>query len=237
MADACQDLVRQHDRDRYLASLFAPDSKRPHLLALYAFDVEIARIRTLVSEPQIGEIRMQWWVDTVEAMASDDKIDHPVALQLALTIKEFSLPTQHFSKLIDARRAELYADKFPDLFSLESYIAEADAVIMQCAAMILDRDAAAQTTTAIGNYAAAFGLARLLDNEPLKTKLLPENQSVESLKHLAAKRLADARMAQVPNVLTAAVLPASLTELYLKSQPSALRKQWHMWRAARSGRF
>ena len=52
-----------------------------------------------------------------------------------------------------------------------------------------------------------------------------------------AKRLADARMAQVPNVLTAAVLPASLTELYLKSQPSALRKQWHMWRAARSGRF
>jgi 15-cis-phytoene synthase len=237
MADPCQDLVQQWDRDRYLASLFAPDEKRPHLFALYAFDAEIARIRTLVSEPQIGEIRMQWWADTLAAIGNGNNIDQPVAAQLATTIRTFSLPTEYLSKLIDARRAELYADKFPDLFSLESYIAETDAVIMQCAAMILDHEAAAKSTITIGNYAAAFGLARLLSNESLLTKFMPEGESIESLNQLASKRLREARLGAVPKTLTAAVLPASLTELYLKSTSSPLKKQWRLWRAARSNRF
>jgi 15-cis-phytoene synthase len=237
MADTCQDLVQQWDKDRYLASLFAPDDKRPHLFALYAFDAEIARIRTLVSEPQIGEIRMQWWADTLASMENGKDIDHPVAAQLATTIKTFSLPIAYLSKLIDARRAELYADKFPDLFSLESYIAETDALIMQCAAMILDHDAAGKCATTIGNYAAAFGLARLSANETLLSKFLPENESIESLKQLASKRLADAQQGAVHKTLAAAVLPASLTELYLKATPSPFRKQWRLWRAARSNRF
>jgi 15-cis-phytoene synthase len=237
MVDACQDVVRQWDKDRYLSALLAADDKRTHLFALYAFDAEIARIRTLVSEPQIGEIRMQWWVDTLDAIANGGKIDHPIALQLSTTINTHSLPIQHLSKLIEARRAELYADKFPDLFSLESYIAETDAVVMQCAAMILDRDGAAKNATTIGYYAAAFGLARLLANEPLRTKFLPDNETVESLKRLAAKRLSEARQNQIPKSLAAALLPASLTELYLNSTPTPLRKQWRLWRTARSNRF
>ena len=61
-ADHCRDLVRDSARDRYLASLFAPDEKRRQLFALYALDIEIARIATAVSEPQIGLIRQQWWL-------------------------------------------------------------------------------------------------------------------------------------------------------------------------------
>ena len=38
----CFNLVRQVDRDRYLASLFAPEDKRADLLALYAFNAEIS---------------------------------------------------------------------------------------------------------------------------------------------------------------------------------------------------
>jgi 15-cis-phytoene synthase len=237
MADPCHENVRQWDKDRYLSALFAPDEKRLHLFALYAFDAEIARIRTLVSEPQIGEIRMQWWADTLDAITNADKIDHPIAVQLGHAIGAHSLPTQHLSKLIDARRAELYADPFPDLFSLESYVAETDAVVMQCAAMILDRDAAAKHAATIGNYAAALGLARLSANAPLLEKFLPKNLTIENVKQLSAKRLAEAREGQIPAILTGAVLPASLTELYLKTQPSPLRKQWRLWRAARSGRF
>lgn len=237
MADTCQEFVRQRDKDRYLAALFAPDEKRAHIFALYAFDAEIARIRTLVFEPQIGEIRMQWWSDTLDAIAKGDKIDHPVAQQLADAVLAFSLPTQHLSKLIDARRAELYADPFPDLFSLESYIAETDAVVMQCAAMILDREAAARSAATIGNYAAAFGLARLVANEPLSAKFLAANKTVDNVKQLALKRLKEARQSHIPASITAAVLPAALTELYLKNQPSPLRRQWRLWRAARSGRF
>ena len=53
----CEQVVRELDRDRWLACLFAPASHRPHLLALYAFHCEITRIRDLVSEPLPGEVR------------------------------------------------------------------------------------------------------------------------------------------------------------------------------------
>ena len=44
-----EEIVRRQDRDRYLSCLFAPDDKRPHLLALYAFNAEILRVRDTVA--------------------------------------------------------------------------------------------------------------------------------------------------------------------------------------------
>ena len=59
----CAELVRGADRDRYLATLFAPAALRGALCALYAFDIEIRRVRELAREPLPGEIRLQWWTD------------------------------------------------------------------------------------------------------------------------------------------------------------------------------
>ena len=56
----CADLVRSHDFPRYVATLFAPAAERRALLALYAFNVEIVRVRDQVSQPLPGEIRLQW---------------------------------------------------------------------------------------------------------------------------------------------------------------------------------
>ncbi|MGB1876681.1 MAG: squalene/phytoene synthase family protein, partial [Rhodospirillaceae bacterium] len=42
------DLVKRYDRDRFLTALFAPVGVRERLLTLYAFNVEIARIRRTV---------------------------------------------------------------------------------------------------------------------------------------------------------------------------------------------
>ena len=61
----CAGLVRDTDRDRYLATLFAPAEKRDALFALYAFDAEISRVRDLAREPIPGEIRLQWWRDVL----------------------------------------------------------------------------------------------------------------------------------------------------------------------------
>ena len=41
---ACAAMVRSADPDRYFSALFAPAAKRPLLFALYAFNVELARI-------------------------------------------------------------------------------------------------------------------------------------------------------------------------------------------------
>ena len=60
-------LVRRHDRDRFLTALFAPAERREDLLALYAFNYEIAKTREVVSEPVLGQIRLQWWRETIDA--------------------------------------------------------------------------------------------------------------------------------------------------------------------------
>ncbi|MGZ8323236.1 MAG: squalene/phytoene synthase family protein, partial [Rhodoplanes sp.] len=57
----CEALVRAADKDRFLASLFAPAERRRRLFALYAFNAEIARVREVVRTPIAGEIRLQWW--------------------------------------------------------------------------------------------------------------------------------------------------------------------------------
>ena len=63
--DHCEELVREGDKNRFLATLFAPAKYRRPLFVLYAFNVEIARIRELAREPLPGEVRLQWWRDVL----------------------------------------------------------------------------------------------------------------------------------------------------------------------------
>ena len=61
----CEGLVRAADKDRFLTTLFAPAEHRNALIALYAFNLDIARVREVVREPVAGEIRLQWWSDVL----------------------------------------------------------------------------------------------------------------------------------------------------------------------------
>src|SRR6201984_811294 len=60
-------LVRRHDHDRYQTVLFAPAARREALFALYAFNYEIARVRESVTQPMLGQIRLQWWRENIGA--------------------------------------------------------------------------------------------------------------------------------------------------------------------------
>jgi 15-cis-phytoene synthase len=235
MAETCADIVRLHDRDRYIATLFAPDEKREDLFALYAFAVEVARIPSLVSEPMIGEIRLQWWLDTLIAIGSKQAVDHPVAQAFAEVVQRHGLPIEHLENFVEAWRNDLYADQFPSVFALESFVAETEAAMMQFAAIVLDREAAKLASEVVGPAGTAFGLAKILARG--EAKFIPPGETIVSVAELARKRLQEARRATVPRSLLPAVLPAALTEFYLKSRPSALRSQWALWRAARRGRI
>src|SRR3954452_21516502 len=68
--DHCEELVRTGDKNRFLATLFAPQKYRRALYALYAFNLEVARTRELAREPMPGEIRLQWWRDVLGGGAS-----------------------------------------------------------------------------------------------------------------------------------------------------------------------
>ena len=82
----CAELVRTADRDRFLSSLFAPAEYRGALHALYAFNVEVARVREVAREPLPGEIRLQWWSEVVNGERAEEAAANPVASAL-LTVK------------------------------------------------------------------------------------------------------------------------------------------------------
>ncbi|MGI9482173.1 MAG: phytoene/squalene synthase family protein [Hyphomicrobiales bacterium] len=164
--DYCAGLVRTYDRDRYFSTLFASAEKRPALISLYAFNIEITRIRDAVSEPPLGEIRLQWWREEINGIYQDRAGNQPVIQALAPVIRDARLPEETFQNLIDARTFDLYDDPMPTLNDLEGYLGETSSALFQLAAMILTGNDARTAATASGNAGIAYGLTGLLRELP-----------------------------------------------------------------------
>lgn len=104
----CGNLVRAHDRDRFLCSLFAPSAAREALWALFAFNHEIAKTREVVSDTQLGLIRLQWWRDAVSAIYEKGEApEHEIVKALALAVEKYDLPRGAFETLLYAREFDL----------------------------------------------------------------------------------------------------------------------------------
>lgn len=133
----CENLVRTADKDRYLASLFAPAEARPRLHALYAFAGEVARVRAMVREPLPGEIRLQWWRDALNGEAWGEVSAHPVAAALIDTVARCDLPKDRLTALIDAHAFDLYDDAMPTLADLDAYAERTSGALLTLSAQIL----------------------------------------------------------------------------------------------------
>jgi phytoene synthase len=133
----CTDLVRTHDRDRYIATLFAPAECRNALYALYAFNAEVARVRDVAREPLPGEIRLQWWFDVLSGERDGEASANPVASALLDTVQRYKLGTELLTALIEAHRFDLYDEPMEDLDKLEVYARETSSVLITLAARIL----------------------------------------------------------------------------------------------------
>ncbi len=159
------EIVRSADRDRYVAALYAPEEKRADLLALYAFNAEIAGIGGRVSQPLPGEMRLQWWRDAIDAGKAAS--GHPVADALLAAIDRGGLPRQAFQNYLDARIFDLYDDPMPTRGDLEGYCGETAAAVIQLAAMVLDPEAAPRSAELAGHAGCALAIAGLVRLLPL----------------------------------------------------------------------
>ena len=117
-ADYCADLVRTRDRDRWLATLYAPVEVRPALLALHALDLELAGVVASTTEAMLGEIRLAWWREALTKLDTAPPPAQPILAALAehalpLGVKGQALePLEDafLSLLIDERLAEKKLD-------------------------------------------------------------------------------------------------------------------------------
>lgn len=160
--DHCLALVRQHDFDRYLSLLYAGEPARSALAALYAFNMEIARAREIVSDPMPGEIRFQWWRDALDAPAGSDVDQHPVAGRIRAVIAAYALPLSAFHDLIDARVFDLYDDPMPSVRDLEGYAGETSSALIQLAGIILAGGKDPGTAEVAGHAGVAYAITGLL---------------------------------------------------------------------------
>ena len=96
--------------------------QRRALLAIYAFNVEISRVREQVSQPLPGEMRLQWWTDMLAGSGHGGVEGNPVAAELLLAIRDFRLPVEPLSRLIEEHQFDLYNDPMPSMAALEGYI-------------------------------------------------------------------------------------------------------------------
>jgi phytoene synthase len=135
-ADFCTELVRGHDFARYAATLFAPVAQRRAQLAIYAFNVEISRVRDQISQPLPGEMRLQWWTDMLAGSGHGGIEGNPVAAELLLAIRNGHLPVERLSRLIDEHQFDLYNDPMPTMAALEGYINDTSSALFSLAARI-----------------------------------------------------------------------------------------------------
>lgn len=157
--------VREHDPDRYLATLFAPADAREALFVLYAFDHEIRRVPRIVSEPMAGLVRLQWWRDALDGIAAGKPLAHPVVEALHARWARFAPLRGRLEAAIDARDLELSAEPPADLTALEQRI-EAGWGEVTLAAMDLLEVAEEPACAAGRHLGVALGLVRLLQTLP-----------------------------------------------------------------------
>jgi 15-cis-phytoene synthase len=133
----CEALVRAADRDRFLATLFAPAEHRDALFALYAFNVEITRVREAAREPLAGEIRLRWWSDVLSGAGRGEVEAFPEAAALLESVARYHLRAGRFEALIAARRFDLYDEPMATLADLEAYADGASSSLIALAAQVL----------------------------------------------------------------------------------------------------
>lgn len=154
----CTGLVRDADRDRYLAALFAPAEHRDALFALYAFNVEISRVRDKAREPMPGEIRLQWWREALAGERPGEAAANPVAAALLETLRQYGFVAAPLLQLIDAHAFDLYGEPMPNIGELELYGIRTQSPLLALAAGLLSPGSSLpETFTLDASVALAIG--------------------------------------------------------------------------------
>jgi NADH dehydrogenase [ubiquinone] 1 alpha subcomplex assembly factor 6 len=221
----CLDLVSTRDRDRYLTAMTAPHAAQRHLLAVCAFNAEVAQICESVSESILGEIRFQWWRDQVSGAFGTEPAPAGIAGALHDTIRQNDLSQHLFDRLLNSRQRDLDQTPPQTLNDLLDYCEGTASTLVELSIEILSgqkREAAGVSDLArhTGIAWALCGLIRAIPWDTahnrchIPSKLL---QDVEALAMTVNEHLIQARhlAKDIPPHTIASVLTIPMTQHYL----------------------
>jgi phytoene/squalene synthetase len=125
--DYCFNLVKSHDFENYLIGLLLSHSHRSHFFAIHSFNIEMALIKNSTKENKnAARIRFKWWNEVIAAI-SEERFEstiyqHPVAQELATTMKERKLSRRWFENVIEARLQDILSPQPETLSDLEDMV-------------------------------------------------------------------------------------------------------------------
>ncbi len=227
----CGDMVHRLDRDRMMCTTLAPEGERAALLALLAFNLEIATIPEAVSEPLLGEIRLQWWRETLGSLYEGGAVEHPVAIGLAATIQKYRISRPLFEEFLDARAFDLSPDAPASMKELEQYAKGTAGALNELMGEILGianlpLDDQGEARRAVRHAGVAWALSGLLGAVAFHSRLgrsylptdLKESGRIAAVAGVAHGYIKQARCVhkKMPQSLLPILLPVTLAEYRLK---------------------
>ena len=226
MADDLDDIVRRSDPDRWLSSRFIADpARRADVVAIYAFNQELARVARGAREPMAAEIRLAWWREGLaDLLAGKPPRGDPVMQALAQAVSRNSLAAAPLEALADSSFEDLDPGRFADDAALERYLDATSGAVIALAAAITGGVDAGDLRPA----AHAWGLVGLLRRKAVGVDRFPENWDEAEPAVRARQALAAARapIVALPVKAFPAVAHLALAGPYLKGHaPSELEKR------------
>ena len=157
--------------------MFAPPETREALWALFAFNYEIAKTREVVSEMQLGLIRLQWWREAIgKIYEMGEAPEHEILKPLAAAIKAHALPREYFETLIYAREFDLENVLPGNIEGLVNYADFTGTPLLKLAVKIAGGDAEAEPVQPVAvNYALAGILRAVVFHARQHRCYLPED--------------------------------------------------------------
>ncbi len=204
----------------------APIDKRGPLLALLAFNLEIATIPEIVSEPLLGEIRLQWWRDTLDAIFDSREIEHPVALGLKSAVEQHCLSKNLFDEYFEARSFDLNGQPPASLEELENYADASAGALNELMAEVLLANLAAESRNAVRHAGVSWALSGLLkaisfhsaQGRSYMPRGVNEDRRIQAVAEAALVSIRKARSlsSKIPPSLLPVMLPVTLADHWLK---------------------
>jgi phytoene synthase len=234
MTDDIDSLIKRVDPDRWLASrLIADPQARADVLAILAFDHELAKVRDLVSDALMGEIRLTWWSEGLDEMGRGlAPRAHPAALALAGVRERHDLPLVLLNSLVEARIDELGRIL---LDSEEAALAHVDATQVVFSALALSVLSPGTDPHAIRSAARAYGVGALLRAGRLSANLAQDWARGRIAYDLKAARSA---LADLPVAAFPAIAQAALAMSYgAGKRPGPFSKSVRIFWASLTGRI
>ncbi|MDB9838494.1 squalene/phytoene synthase family protein [bacterium] len=215
--NACAAIVEKGDPERFRAVMAATVPARRILFPLYAFNVEVTRAPWVTKEPMIAEMRLQWWADVLEEIASGGVVRKHEVVDALRDVLD-AQGARDLMPLVASRRWDIYSDAFEDEAHLDEYIDATTSGLLWTGARLLG----ATDETAVRDLGYGVGVANFLraipELEERGRKPLVDGTS-DGVRELATKALARHTKGSAPKAVRLAGFLTKPTLTRAKSDP------------------